>query len=242
MVTHHTHHCRVILNQLFNTKSLILSTALMMGSTSFLAAVESIPSAPVDQVPQNIRTQLEREAGGATISEIKVDRSFGDPRYVARYRDPASKEMHTVTLGQMGNVIESGAIPVDGAGAADSGVIGDKPEPSKTVPMDGPVPVTPPKRPIAPANADTPAVANMNKDQQTDPKNKTASQENPAPQKPEAAIPRRTPPVAPDTKSKPVDLPQKDEDRDSTKTPVETPKKSIPSAPLNKKSTDQKNP
>lgn len=242
MVGHRTHHCRDIFSLLSRSNSLILSTALIMASTPFLTGVESIPSTPVDLVPQNIRTKLEQVAEGATISEIKIDRTFGDPRYVARYRDPATKEMHTVTLGQMGNVIQSGAIPVGGAGAADSGMNGDKPETSKTVPMDGPVPVSPPKRPKTPDKSDTPAVANMNKDQQPDPKNKTPSQETPAPQIPEVVIPRRSPPVVPDTKAQPVELPQKEEDRDSMKNPVQTPNKLSPSKPLQNNSADQKNP
>ena len=232
-------------NKKMSVKTLIFCTGLIICSTPFLAAVESIPSAPLDQVPQNIRTQLEQAAGGAAISEVTVDRTHGDPRYVARYRDSGSKEMRTVTLGQTGNVIESGVIPVGGPGVAEGDVRGDTPEPSKTVPTDGPVPAVPPKRVSAPGKADAPGTTSptsTNKDQPTDPQKKTSSQDASESQKSEAAIPRFTPPETPDTRSKPVDTPQKDEDRDSSKNPVVAPKKSDSSAPQQKKSADQKKP
>lgn len=233
MATHHPHPRRHVDGKHSMTKTLCLHTALIFGAATCMAAVESTPATPVDQVPQTIRTQLVQASGGAAITDIKVDLTHGDPRYIAQYRDPASNEMRTVTLGQMGNVIDGSPIPVNGPDTAVGGAVSDKPEKLKPKPVDGPVPLTPPQRPIAPATADTPAVATMDKDQQ------------PAPQRlpvPEVQAPRPSPSTTTDTRAKPIDLPQKDEDRDGTKANEVSPKKPDATAPGSQKSADPKKP
>ena len=241
-------------------QALVISTVLVIGTSQSMAAVESITSEPVDQLPQNIRTQLVQASGGATITDVHVDRNHGDPRYVAHFRDPDTKEMRTVTLGQMGNIIDSGAIPVAAQDTAVGGASGMKPDRVAPLPSDGPVPVNPPQRPVAPAMSDTPSVANSN--QEVPSENNTSSG---------AAIPRPSPTMAndknitdknnsekstaeqgaPDNNSannsstnnsaKPFGIPPKDEDRDRNKAPVPSPRKFDNNGPESQKSPAQKN-
>ena len=232
-------------------KALVITTVLVFGTSQSMAAVESITSDPVDQLPQTIRTQLVQVTGGATITDVEVDRNHGDPRYVARYRDPTNNEMRTVTLGQMGNVIVSGAFSTDQQDTSVGGASGMKPDRVAPLPSDGPIPVNPPQRPVAPVMPDTPTVANSTQEVQPNQGKKPVS---------EVTIPRPSSPVTTDNSAannsatnssgadssgtknsaKPFGIPQKDEDRDQNKSPVPSQRKFDNNGPESKKAPDQK--
>lgn len=240
------HHYRLLPSPHVIRKALVISTVLVFGTGQSMAAVESIISDPVDQLPQNIRTQLVQATGGATITDVHVDRNHGDPRYVAHYRDPTSNEMRTVTLGQMGNTIVSGAFSNDAEDTAVGGASGMKPDRVTPLPSDGPIPVNPPQRPVAPVMPDTPTVANSTQEAQSEQGKKPVVED---------AIPRRKPSVTTDNSStnnsstnnsstnnsaKPFGIPPKEEDRDRNKSPVPSPRKFDNNGPDTKKASDQK--
>lgn len=228
-----TRHAYILSRNLIFTPVLFMSSALICSSAQFMAAVESIPTTPVDQVPETIRTQLVQVTGGAKITDVKVDSTHGEKRYIAHYRDSASKEMRTVTVGQMGNVIEPDAVSGGDHDNAVGVTGGVKPGSLKPVPSDQHEPVTLPQRPIAPVIPDAPVVANAPKDLQADPPQKSL---------PTATVPPTTQTGATDNNSKPFGIPQKEENRDSSKSTDVVPKNNDTTAPGSQKSASPKKP